>query len=247
MLPTVARHTSWTQTARADIQPPSVGAARTLPHPTSPPRHLPCDGTWGLTAIQTRASAKSPETEGPAHPLLKGEEGKGRGEEGRKETPKRSSASHPHSPTPSKEPRSHESPTLLLTHAVFQWRNLRFWKWDAWTRRTWARTGRPVAESGALPPRHSSLAAPAGSSSQGTVLPGSELFILRLAEFNTACFEIFPQEHIVKFRKRKQQKKKKPCRHQRREGRGNLPAEAPREGLLKVTSFVTDEMVRWHH
>ena len=135
-------------------------------------------------------------------------------------------------------------PALLLTHAIFQWRNLRLQKWD--TRRTQACTGRPVAESGALSPRHSSLAAPAGSSSQGTVLPGSELFILRLAEFNSACFEIFPQEHIVKFRKRKQQKKK-PCRHQRREGRENLPAEAPREGLLKVTSFVTDEMVAWHH
>ena len=118
----------------------------------------------------------------------------------------RSSASHSHSPAPSKDPCSPENPALLLTHAIFQWRNLRLQKWDTW--RTQACSGRPVAESGTLSPRHSSLATPAGSSSQGTVLPGSELFILRLAEFNNACFEIFPQEHIVKFRKRKQQKKK---------------------------------------
>ena len=48
VLPTVARHASWTQTARADIQPLNVGAAQTLLHPTSPPRHLPCEGPQGV-------------------------------------------------------------------------------------------------------------------------------------------------------------------------------------------------------
>lgn len=97
------------------------------PHPHQGISLTRC-GTWSLTASQIRASAKSPETEGPARPLMKGEEGKGREGEGRNQAPKRSSASHAHSTAPSKESSSLENPALLLTHAIFQGRNLRLQK-----------------------------------------------------------------------------------------------------------------------
>ena len=47
------------------------------PHPHQGISLTRC-GSWSLTASQTRASAKSPETERPAHPFMKGEEGKGK-------------------------------------------------------------------------------------------------------------------------------------------------------------------------
>lgn len=136
----------------------------------------------GATAIQTRASAKSPETEEASPPSLerRGREGKrGRGKV-EKERPQKEQCLTSTQSYPSKEPRSHENPCLVADSRRLQRRNLRLLEVGRMDARTGMHGTACRRVRGSAPTSQQPGCTPQAAPHRDGA-PGSELFILRLS------------------------------------------------------------------